>query len=125
MNTTKNIQKSYGSIIALVLLLFFSIAGFAKAVSVHTAVFYKTAKQSTGKVLCAALEKQAEISAAAGVQDNDADDADWQPFITAGKATMPVAAYKADSKQIVIYFHRVQPGSNHLYDLYCNWKYDL
>lgn len=125
MNTTKNIQNAYKGLTALLLVLFFSIAGLSKVFGANGSVLHKTAKQQTGKALFSEVEKQAEITAPADAQDNDADDADWGPNFGTTVVKSTSIASRANNKQIAIYFHRVQPYSNHLYDLYCNWKFDL
>lgn len=125
MNTAKKIRNAYKGLTALLLVLFFSVAGFAKVFGANTIVLHKTTKQPLSKALFSTIEKQAEITTPADAQDNDADDADGVlPFNAAVVRTTPLEN-KTNNKQIAIYFHRVQPYSNHLYDLYCNWKFDL
>jgi len=123
MNTNKNIPNAYKGLTALLLVLFFSVTGFAKVFGANSIVLHKTTKQPLRKSVFSAIEKQTEITAAAGVQDNDADDADWMPNLSATVVKTAPALNKASNKQIVIYFHRVQPCPNHLYELYCNWKF--
>lgn len=125
MNTAKNIQNAYRGLTALLLVLFFSVAGIAKVFGANTMLLHKAAKQPAGKALFSAVEKQAELTAPADAQDNDTDDADVLPNLGAALVKITPVVNKTNNKQIAIYFCREQPCPNHLYDLYCNWKYDL
>lgn len=124
MRTTKNIQKQQRGVTALMFVLLFCIAGIAKVFAVNTVAFHGIAKRGTNKAIFSTAEKQSEVSASAGASDNDADDLDFLPLGHLSSGYTKYTIVNAN-KQIHIYFQGVSCYSNHLYDLYCNWKFDL
>jgi hypothetical protein len=125
MNSTRKIVNSNKGFVTFTLVLFFLFAGVVKGFSFTPQVQKaKAAKETSKQFIAAEDDKEASYTATPQLSDGDADDAgftlfpdnDFPKFLftkTTGKqngyATVALAQYYAIP----------------LYDLYCNWKFDL
>ena len=125
MNTLRNLVNSNKGFVTFSLVLFFLFAGVAKCLAFELpANTAKATKEYSKQLFSAEDDIDASISASFQLLDDDADDADFifYPNYNAPKFLVTTAG----TKQTVYAAVALAQGYTlPLYDLYCNWKFDL
>lgn len=125
MNSIRKIVESNKGLVTFMLVLFFLTAGFAKSLSVKIPVSKGDAKKSYAKqIVSVENEDESSKSFLSSFPDSDADDADLIFFQNYNTPNFLVAE-TAGVKHFTTFALLSQGYDIPLYDLYCNWKFDL
>jgi len=122
MNTLRNLVNSNKGFVTFSLVLFFLFAGVAKCLAFELpANTAKATKEYSKQLLSAEDDKEVSLSASFQLLDDDADFI-FYPNYNAPKFLVTTAGNRQTVYEAVAL---AQGYTLPLYDLYCNWKFDL
>ncbi|WP_116786957.1 hypothetical protein [Flavobacterium psychrotrophum] len=125
MNTIRKIVDSNKGFVTFGLVLFFLFTGVVKGFSLTLPVHkVKAIKETSKQFIAAEDDKEASYSATQQLLDGDADDVDII-FFQNYNSTKFLFTDTAKKQNAYVSAVLAQGYDIPLYDLYCNWKFDL